>query len=127
MKIYKELLLHFDLSCCRVAVNCIEDVYVSAQCLASIIRGTYPLPQYVKNKDAFLHRVLKDKSYDYDVASSMYERISKRIAKYEERDFKPVWVDIDDILDWIKYRFDYAKGPSNTNSHKCLGPLDTKR
>jgi hypothetical protein len=104
-KSVQEMLLDFDLPCCRVAINSHKDYYVSLQCLAAILSGVYALPSCFKSKEgliAFINeseeaKKLTDKvrKERIDAISDFrYERLSERIDKYKGRGFNVIYHDI---------------------------------
>jgi len=109
-KTVEDLLLNFDLPCCRAAFNSRHDFWISAQCLYSLLTGTYPVPTYVQNKDKFIDLLKVHRNGDpmHVNEESLFERIQSRIAKYEERGFKVNWIETNEVLPWIKNRFHYG-------------------
>lgn len=111
-KTVEELLLNFDLPCCRVAINPARDIWVSGQCLAAIFSKKYYLPAYVQKRDTFF-KALNGARLPTPVCEyaefSQHDRIVHRVEKYTLRGLAPVWVETAEILPWIKYRFHYAE------------------
>lgn len=110
-KTVDELLLNFDLPCCRAATNSHFDYWISAQCLNSIITGTYYIPRYCFNLGAFTEKLKKhrDCSMLRNGEPTLFGRLQDRINKYQKRGFNPVWIDTEKVLPWIKQRFHYCE------------------
>lgn len=107
----EELLLNFDLGCCRVAFDFQLNFWVSAQCLNAIFTHKYPMPNYLKEKIVFnktlnLHR---EKDLTHVAEDMLYNRFIERIRKYSNRGFGAKWVETKNILPWVKNRFHYAE------------------
>lgn len=108
-KTVSELLINFDLPCCRAAVSPSGDVWVSAQCLNALYTGTYNLPAYLKTHDSFNQKV-----HAMNVGESyMFNRFIDRIRKYTARGFNVNWVETKQILPWVTNRFIYSQMKSN--------------
>lgn len=109
----EQLLLNFDLGCCRVAYDFQMNFWVSLQCLNSIFKHWYPLPSYMKEKNSFtqlLRNSRKPGEYpEYGAESMMYTRFQERIKKYSNRGFGVRWINTETILPWVKNRFHYAE------------------
>jgi hypothetical protein len=135
----QELLLRFDLPCCRVGYDLNMTWYVSIQAFASIFTGEMYLPSYCESE-------LKMKSFVTEVSSikneyrhhskevfnaiyrNQYEKLSLRIAKYERRGFKSKYYDTDYVLPWIEHVFHYSMFETNTAStvtEYTLSPTNT--
>jgi len=110
-KSVEELILNFDLPCCRAAFNSKHDFWISSQCLYSLLTGKYYLPLYLKNRDSFNTLLLQHRNGDPMKVTDnfLYERLIQRITKYHQRGFKCEWVDTDEVLPWIKNRFHYGE------------------
>ena len=109
----EELLLNFDLGCCRAAFDRHLNIWVSIQCLSAIFNHKYPMPKYMKDHDSFVsylhnNRVdLLDRAHGAE--TMMYRRFMDRIKKYSDRGFGVTWINTTRILPWIKNRFHYAE------------------
>jgi hypothetical protein len=76
-----ELLLSFDLPCCRAARDMVEqDHYVSLQCMYAMLEKRYFLPTYCKNYESFAKS-------NQTLGITSFESLWKRIRKYEKRGF----------------------------------------
>ena len=111
-KTVEELLLNFDLGCCRVAMNPANDLWISAHALSAIFTGTYYLPAYLRNETTFTETLTKyttdSKSTTKNVHSYLYGRLTERLHKYKDRGLTVKWVESDKILPWVQNRFCYA-------------------
>lgn len=111
-KTVEELLLNFDLPCCRVATNSHFDYWISIHCLNAIFTGKYYLPSYCNNVDNFTNKLRQHRDQGTilpSAESTLFTRLQERIRKYDTRGFSVVWTDTDKILDWVKQRFHYAE------------------
>ena len=110
-KTVDELLLNFDLPCCRVSMNSKHDYYISAQCLYALLTNEYPLPNYVQDRDSFISLLKNHRNGDPMRVSEefLYQRILERIKKYKQRGFNVVWYKTDYVLPWIQNRFHYGE------------------
>ncbi len=113
-KTVEELLLNFDLPCCRAATNSHFDYWVSIQCLASILSGNYYMPRYCFNKQTFREKLMKHRNSNQPGGLScgepmLFDRLQERIKKYQLRGFNVVWIETEKVLPWIKQRFHYAE------------------
>jgi hypothetical protein len=110
-KSVEELLLNFDLPCCRAAFNSKNDYWISAQCLYALFTGKYPLPAYVKDEAVFTTLLTKHRNGDPMKLSEkhLFTRMQERITKYEKRGFNPTWISTDTVLPWIQNRFHYGE------------------
>lgn len=108
-KTVEELLLNFDLPCCRVAFNSRSDYWISAQCLGSLLDGTYHLPTYVSDPTRFYAMLDQHRNYETtSVEKMLFTRMTQRIEKYIERGFTPRYVETSEVLPWIRNRFHYG-------------------
>ena len=109
----EELLLNFDLGCCRAAFDRHLNVWVSIQCLSAIFNHKYPMPKYMKDRDSFVSYLHNNRVDILDRAHGaedmMYRRFMERIKKYSDRGFGVTWVNTTKALPWIKNRFHYAE------------------
>ena len=107
----EELLMHFDLPCCRVAINTRYDIWVSAHALYAVMTGKYYLPLYLKTKESFSSLLAQHKANPvlHDAESYLYERFTGRVDKYKKRGFTPEWVVTRELVPWVKERFVYAE------------------
>lgn len=110
-KSVEELLLNFDLPCCRAAFNSKNDYWISAQCLCALFTGIYPMPAYVKDEAAFTALLTKYRNGDPMELSekNLFNRMLERIKKYEKRGFNPTWISTETVLAWIQNRFHYGE------------------
>ena len=107
----EELLMNFDLPCCRVAVNTRYDIWVSAHALYAVMTGKYYLPLYLKTKEGFSALLAQHKANPvlHEAEDFLYDRFTGRVDKYKTRGFTPEWVATKDVTPWIKDRFIYAE------------------
>ncbi len=101
----EELLMNFDLGCCRVACDFKLNFWVSIQCLNAIFYHNFPMPLYLKDKNSFrniLETYRNDETNTHDIyhdgESFMYDRFSERIKKYSNRGFDVEWINTNYIL-----------------------------
>jgi hypothetical protein len=106
----QNLLLNFDLPCCRTAYNHEEIFYVSAHCLKAILTGSYYLPAFISNLKEFTAIMKEHKSAEHDFFNEkfVYDRIHLRMNTYLKRGFKCQFVETDIVPNWIITRFHYA-------------------
>lgn len=110
-KTVEELLINFDFGCCRAAISPQLDIWVSAQCIYSILTHKFPMPEYMKCKETFkvyLERYRKN-STKPEAEEMMFKRFKDRIRKYSDRGFGVEWIDTTYPLPWIKNRFHYGE------------------
>jgi hypothetical protein len=110
------LLLHFDMPICRVAIDFTYGIWISAQCIYALYTKRQNMPKYLKERYSFLDTLNKHlveplddeneprKSHEY-----LYTRFADRIKKYQERGFGVNWKETDQILPWVRKRFNYAE------------------
>jgi len=108
----ENLLLNFDLPCCRAGFNHEEAFYISAHCLYSILTGSYFLPVFLDDKKAF-KAIMKENGVDdgnnWHSSSYLFERLHTRIATYQSRGFVCLYQQTTTIPSWILSRFHYAE------------------
>lgn len=110
-KTVDELLLNFDLPCCRAAFDSQGTIYVSAQCLNALLTGKYYLPAYVKNEQG-MNKMLRQYRNDDPMETPeefLFKRLQERIQKYQDRGFDPIFVETQEVLPWIENRFHYGE------------------
>lgn len=121
-KTVEELLLNFDLGCCRAAFDPQMNLWISIQCMAAVFGHHYPLPNYMKNKKSFGYILMKHRhGEDYHNAEHfMFDRLQERIRKYSDRGFGVTWIETDEVIPWIKNRFHYSEWLRKmaTNGHE---------
>ena len=121
----EELLLNFDLGCCRAAFDRHLNIWVSIQCLSAIFNHKYPMPKYMMNRNSFLS-YLRDNRADSTIPNRggaedmMYLRFMQRIKKYSDRGFGVTWVNTTRVLPWIKNRFHYAEWKPDSGEEKFV-------
>ena len=124
-KTVQELLMNFDLPCCRVATNSHFDTWISIQCLNSILTGTYYLPEYCRSTTQFMKLLNKHRKPKEAMGIStveninqnrmapqealLYGRLGERISKYRTRGFSPIYRTTNYVMPWIKQRFSYSE------------------
>lgn len=77
----EELLIHFDLPCCRAARDLNNTFYVSLHCLYSLFTGEVYLPRIYSDEQKY-NKVIKDLGI-----KSRWSKLQFRIAKYEDRGY----------------------------------------
>ena len=133
----QELLLRFDLPCCRVGYDLNMTWYVSIQAFAAIFTGEMYLPSYCMTELKMKSFVTEVSSIKYEykhhsektfaaIYSNQYEKLSLRIAKYERRGFKVTYNRTDYVLPWIEHVFHYSMFEPNTVTESTLTPTQTK-
>ena len=123
-KTVSELLLNFDLPCCRAAFDARGKVWVSVQCLYSLFTGQYFLPAYTQNEKRMKELLIKHRGSDPMKHSEhfLFGRLMTRIEKYKKRGFEAVFVETDVVLPWIRNRFHYGEWYKNIGT---TGTVDT--
>ncbi len=111
-KTIEEVLLNFDLPCCRVGFDFKYNYYVSAQALVSIFTGKMYMPEYFETSQEF-NKMLRSnpiineqQTCDYFI-EMIVRRFYERVQKYQSRGFKTVYTHLNYILPWVKNRFTY--------------------
>lgn len=122
----EQLLLNFDLGCCRVAYDLEMNFWVSLQCFNAIFKHWYPMPKYLKEKKTFQNVLLENRNKEqrkmfgdgmhHGAENMMYDRFLLRLKKYSDRGFGVRWVDTTTILPWVKNRFHYAEWVENPSA-----------
>ena len=115
-KTAEEVIINFDLPCCRVAFDTNYTFYVSIHALTAILSKNVYLPSYLKDGTKFKYLLQK-----YELSPSnqkggtvdfyhtfLINRMQDRIKKYQSRGFSIQWYDTEYILPWIKQRFAYV-------------------
>lgn len=77
----EELIINFDLPCCRAARDLNDKFYVSLHCLASLINGDIFLPTCYINEEEY-EQIIKAVGI-----KSRWNKFQFRIAKYEHRGY----------------------------------------
>ena len=117
-KSIEDLLLNFDLPCCRVATNPNGDYWISLQCIYALHTNKYFLPEYLNKMDTFsplIHKYpgeeFKNLSMNQITESSnfLFKRLHERITKYKNRNFQVNYYKTDIVLPWIIHRIDYTE------------------
>ena len=123
-----ELLLKFDLPCCRAAIDAVSgEMWISAQCIIAIHTGRYNLPSYVRDLREFSNvvhhsimleraRMLGGTSINLDQAfidgkhvhKFLWTRTQERIVKYASRGFEPNFIETSQLVVGLVHRFHYA-------------------
>lgn len=112
-KTIEEVLLNFDLPCCRVGYDFKYNFYVSIQAIVAILTGKMFLPNYMGSNIKF-NQKLKDfaqKETKYDmtwVRKMIIKRFYERVKKYESRGIKTIYTHLDYVLPWVRNRFTYV-------------------
>lgn len=107
LKNIDEVLLNFDLPCCRVAIDSEFNYKVSVQCLASLYTGIFYMPLYCKS-----YKDLEVKYNNYIAQNKIKSHIDKlegRYAKYKTRGFKVEYIPTEEHMNFIKNCGMYAR------------------
>lgn len=124
----------FDLACCRVAFNPVGDIWISAHAILALTRGKYFLPAYYQDGKQYF--AWKDKmeieatdKQEKLVLRNDYDKSRTRIAKYERRGYKPIFVECDKVPSWLLMD-SYTPAPGRfvkeINATKVTKKLPTK-
>lgn len=110
-----ELLLNFDMPICRVAYDFKYDIWISAQCISALYTRRQNLPEYLKDYATFSQLLGKHQTPLANVRITdprhpyLYNRLTERIKKYQDRGIGVNWINTDIILPWVKNRFHYGE------------------
>lgn len=96
-----ELILAFDLPPTRAARDA-SALWISIQCLYSIITKKYPLSSNIE-------ATAKKAESETPAAAFLFGRLEERIRKYKGRGFTPYYFESSEISPWLLSVFDYAK------------------
>jgi len=112
-KTIEDVLLNFDLPCCRVGYDFKYNYYISAQALVAILTGKMYLPEYFKTQFDFEAKLNEyefsgEEEYKHTLTKMIINRFYERVKKYQSRGFKSVYTHLDYILPWVKNRFTYV-------------------
>jgi len=131
----EELILNFDLPCCRIAMNTTGDYWISIQCLYALMTGKYYIPTYLKNKKQFDILIEKYPGDDFkklqpknlqNLSNYLFQRLAVRIDKYHKRGFVAIEYKTDVILRWIINRFNYSEPTKLFGEEKSGIPITYK-
>lgn len=101
-KTVEDLLLSFDLGCCRAALNDeTETIWISMQCICSLLTGEYYLPSYLKNENEFATVFV---NYNERKMVNLFNKLIFRNAKYESRGYTCKFFDTNVKLEWVNHR-----------------------
>ncbi len=111
-KTIEEVLLNFDLPCCRVGLDFKYNFYVSIQALCAIFTGKMYLPHYLSDSLKFHEKLDEYRRIDPDWGTKslnvmITKRFYERIQKYQSRGFKTIYTHLDYLLPWLVNRFTY--------------------
>lgn len=110
-KTVSELLLNFDLPCCRAATDNKGNYWVSLQCLSSIFTGKYAMPVSLESNTKFNEQLKSTYSKNkYESIPTFFKfgafiaKLHGRMEKYKNRGFTSTFVEdtSDEIQLWIK-------------------------
>jgi hypothetical protein len=110
----ENVLLNFDLPCCRVGFDFKYNFYVSAQALVAIFTGKMYMPTYFSTSHDFLKElsqysvVTGKESFAENIKHMIIRRFYERVKKYQSRGFKTIYTHLDYLLPWVKNRFTYV-------------------
>jgi hypothetical protein len=129
-KTCQDLILAFDLPCCRVAYDFNFTFYVSIQTLAAIFSGKMYLPKYFETELQFKQILDKHSTIKKDWEKNTFipnfyynklaKRLQERIKKYRSRGYAPKYYDTEYILPWIKERFKYSEKKFETQKQQKI-------
>jgi hypothetical protein len=115
-KTVEELLLAFDLPCCRAAYDVHYNLWISAHCIVSILTRKYNLPLYMKTVAELVSMMQKCRPDDprlNGAEQKLFEIVNKRIAKYSGRGYGVQWVTTNKPTPWVIRRFHYSDAKWN--------------
>ena len=105
----EDLLLDFDLPCCRAASDQNDNYWISLQCIYSLLTGKYYMPEYISDSITFIDIITQQQpELNNKTATYLFSRLQNRISKYEKRGFICYYFVTDNVLPWLKHRFLYA-------------------
>lgn len=124
-----EVLLDFDIPCCRVAYDPANlNFYVSYQTLMALQVGYYYLPEYLKSIDSLLQKLSITRPKKIKAWTHLFERFQTRIQKYQERGFNPIYIQHDSLNIPAINQFDRMCGYfSNISNEGYLSGYMTNR
>ena len=99
-KTVSDLLMGFDLPCCRVAQDNKGQFYVSAKALAAIFGDTMILPEYTKTKETLLNKYLMNTNKES--AEFWVDKFTNRVEKYQSRGFTIKYMPTNEIMSFIE-------------------------
>lgn len=100
IKTIEEVLLTFDLPCCRVATDNDGNFWVSAQCLLALtLNRPVVMPAYVQDKKKLFAKY-KEVGCNGLINDHM-TKLDNRIAKYKNRGFEFVYLETDKMMNFI--------------------------
>lgn len=138
-KTVTDLLLNFDLPCCRAARDFKGNLWITAQCVNSILTGVQMIPESISTPEKFMEmggkvltlemvvdrqtitdqnrRNCKVREYNPELVKDtrdamlrwFAERFFDRLKKYEDRGFKVKFVKTGSVPSWLVKRFTYAQ------------------
>ena len=111
----EELILHFDLPCCRAARDLNDNFYVSIQCLSSLLDGQVYLPSCYNDQEKY-NLIINDLGI-----KSRWDKLHFRIAKYENRGYHFEYYDTNQIPKSLAKSFTYNQVESTSN--ECIVEL----
>ena len=111
-KSVSEVLLNFDLPCCRIGFDFKYNFYVSAQALSSIFTKKMYMPSYFQDKNNFMKKLGEFENHDagwdcQSVTRMIINRFYERVLKYQSRGIKTVYIKNEHVLPWMANRFTY--------------------
>lgn len=102
----EDLLLSFDLPCCRVAIDDAENFYVSYHCLSAIFFGKMYMPTYTKEQKTLQEMYSKNVKTGSEIGGTIIRdwicKHHRRCTKYRERGFEIEYFDTDEVMPFIK-------------------------
>lgn len=89
---YEDVLLKFDLPCCRVGFDFKCDFYVSIQALNAILTGNMYLPKYLSSCEEFVGKLIRSDYLRSETSfKQVWELFNERLKKYGSRGFRVRW------------------------------------
>lgn len=130
-----DLLLGFDLPCCRVATDTTKRWWVSLQCLNAMLTGRFPLPLYLKEATPFRRTLLSVQGPGAGALAGsqtaidawctlLFERLQKRISKYQLRDFRVDWFETPVVVSWLCKQSCYVESSIAKNGCPARATID---
>ena len=96
-----DVLLSFDLPCCRVSTDNSGNFWISAQCLVAIFDGTVIMPEYVKDKKKLFKMYQDHAGSGCGWINNHIDKLEARINKYQSRGFVFNYISTDKPMNFI--------------------------
>lgn len=95
-------LMNFKLPVRRAAWNLGNDIWISAQCLATLHTGNQYLPKYLSKWHIFDTILNKHYTKYPEYAEYHWTLLDKKIKQYSHLGIKTIYFDTDTIVPWVK-------------------------